>query len=60
MYIVYTYTHSVCVGLSECSVEGAMHGQMRVLAACYAVTLAALIAGAPQAEIISHADEEEA
>ena len=50
----------MCVGLSECSVEGAMYGQMRVLAACYAVTLAALIAGAPQAEIISHADEEEA
>jgi hypothetical protein len=38
------------LGLQDCSVRGAMVGQLRLLLACYAVTLGALIAGSPQPE----------
>ena len=40
------------LGLSDCSVEGAMMGQLRLLLACYAVTFGALAAGAHRTEII--------
>ena len=54
-------THCICIhvqrklmiqqlGLKDCSVGGAMIGQLRLLLACYAVTLGALIAGSPQPE----------
>ena len=45
------------LGLETCSVEGALHGQMRLLAGCYAVTLGALIAGAPRPASFSQRDE---
>jgi hypothetical protein len=40
------------LGLSDCSVEGAMMGQLRLLLACYAVTFCALAAGAHRTENI--------
>ena len=46
------------LGLDECTVKGALHGQARLLAGCYAVTLGALIAGAPRPASFSQGRDE--
>ena len=45
------------LGLSECSVGGALRGQLRLLAGCYVLTLGALIAGAPRPASLSAPDD---